>query len=561
MVWKTACVFVGIAFWVSFMCCGLGEKLPSVQEETESAQIDKINPSDKTFPGGRGEEELVLYTPDFGQRTGTNEWGAEATVVDGVVTQAGDNNSLIPRNGFVVSGHGKAKRWILEHLVRGNEVSVTGKTITAQVGLRAYLIRAKDYLAKVNDFLARRAESPRAVPYELIEQEAAAAGKALKKAESLYTSERQEKALAYAFSAYDHSLTAYYGTFESRPREVRAVWFRLKERSPAELIATLDRLKEANFNVIFPETIYEGSVIYPPAEGSLFQQYSEFRGWDPLRVMVEEGHKRGLEVHVWVHVFFVGFTESPLVKAHPDWLALNRKGSYASSLEKGYHFFCPANEEARKALLREYVRLIRTYSLDGFQLDYIRYPSSEPYAEGYCYCTNCRTKFFNLFGRDLATIDPEKDRELWQKWSQIQEETITTFVREVRERFKQVRPTLKLSADIFGDLDSARKSKFQNWAQWAQEGLIDFVCPMAYSSETAYVKDQTVAVRRVLGQTPAVIGIAPFLGLPAARIVEQIDAVRQSGANGVSLFSLESLNAEKMHALRLGPFREPARPW
>jgi uncharacterized lipoprotein YddW (UPF0748 family) len=562
MMWKTACVLAGACLSsLLLLCCGLAEKLPQVKEEISTAQIDHINPTDKTFPGGRGQDQLVLYTPAFGQRTDTNEWGAEAVVVEGIVTRAGDNNSSIPRNGFVISGHGKAKRWILENLAPGTEVSVEDKTVVAKIGLRTYLVRAGDYLGKAEDSLKRRSEAQRAVPYELIEQEVGLGRAALTKAESLQSAGRRERALAYAFSAYQHALRAYYGTFESREREARSVWYRITDRSPEGLAQTLDRLKAANFNMIFPETIYEGGVLYAPPQGSMFQQASAFKGWDPLRVMLVEGHKRGIEVHAWVHVFFVGFADSPLVKAHPEWLAQNRTGGYASSLEKGYYFFCPGNEEARRALLREYLWLVQSYDLDGFQLDYIRYPSSDPYSEGYCYCNNCRKRFFDLFGKDLAEFDPEKNPEVWQKWSEMQEENVTSFVREVRSRFKEIRPELKLSADIFGDLSSARKSKFQNWALWSQEGLIDFLCPMAYSSDTRYVKNETIAVREILGKTPVVVGIAPYLGLPAARIVEQVEAVREGGGNGVSLFSLKSLNAEKMQALELGPFREAARPW
>ncbi len=59
---------------------------------------------------GRGERELILYTPAFGHHTATNMFGGEASIVDNIVQdRTGDvwsgSGLVIPPGGCVISGH------------------------------------------------------------------------------------------------------------------------------------------------------------------------------------------------------------------------------------------------------------------------------------------------------------------------------------------------------------------------------------------------------------------------------------------------------------------------
>ena len=63
---------------------------------TRIREFSHLNPAKRDFPGGRGPDELIVYTQEFGERTGTNQWGVEATVVQGVVSRVEGNNSKIP---------------------------------------------------------------------------------------------------------------------------------------------------------------------------------------------------------------------------------------------------------------------------------------------------------------------------------------------------------------------------------------------------------------------------------------------------------------------------------
>jgi hypothetical protein len=77
----------------------------------------------------RGADQLVQYTPAFGATTKTNAYGAEVVVVGGKVTSLGTGagNNGIPPGGYVLSGHGEARDWLLANARTGVLVSMEGE--------------------------------------------------------------------------------------------------------------------------------------------------------------------------------------------------------------------------------------------------------------------------------------------------------------------------------------------------------------------------------------------------------------------------------------------------
>jgi len=531
---------------------------PSAEMEIFRAALTEKDPADRQFPGGRGSNEFIMYTPAHGNRTATNEWGAEAVIKDGVVRTVGGNNSEIPPEGFVLSGHGDAARWIVDHLFPGVEVRCDGLEITATVSDRTRLYYAGEIMANAEKCLASATAEVPAAPakelarlkkdYETLAEEARHAR----------SKDRESLALDCSAKALKIARDYNYSAQPSRDHELRACWYRLSEKNPGELEQTIRRLSEAGFNCLCPETIYWGGAIYPGAH-DLLGQHPEFSGWDPLRELVRLCHQYNMKLVPWVEVYFIGFKESPLVHNRAEWLAMARNGSHPSSLEEGYYFFCPSREEVRTFWLEVYEHLLRNYEIDGLQLDYIRYPRSIPWTEGFCYCPVCREKFFNLHDEDAATINPSDNPELWREWNRLRMSQVTGFVRRVRHLTRSLRPDIPLSADVFPDLAEARDSKFQDWPGWAAEGYLDELYFMAYTTDAEWLRRDIRKVEELLpDRFPSWVGLGPYLGLSPELLLDQIRVVRESGSQGVCLFALEHLTDEHLRALRLGPFRRPA---
>lgn len=84
-------------------------------------KVDHVNPTSTDFPGGRGTNELVIYTPAIGPVTRTNQYGVEVVVgSDSLVHSISDRESYgkvdgtaVPVDGYVISGHGTAGEALL----------------------------------------------------------------------------------------------------------------------------------------------------------------------------------------------------------------------------------------------------------------------------------------------------------------------------------------------------------------------------------------------------------------------------------------------------------------
>ncbi|WP_445258827.1 PKD domain-containing protein [Nocardioides aurantiacus] len=74
----------------------------------------------------RGTNMLVYYTPARGATTGTNVFGTEVAVVGGKVTkvEVSVGNMAIPRDGYVLSGHGTSNTWLRTYAKVGAPVTL-----------------------------------------------------------------------------------------------------------------------------------------------------------------------------------------------------------------------------------------------------------------------------------------------------------------------------------------------------------------------------------------------------------------------------------------------------
>jgi hypothetical protein len=73
--------------------------------------------------------ELILYTPEFNRSTLTGPSGAEAVVAGGRVRSIhnGQGDAAIPPGGWVVSGQGASRAWILANLKQGARIELKSR--------------------------------------------------------------------------------------------------------------------------------------------------------------------------------------------------------------------------------------------------------------------------------------------------------------------------------------------------------------------------------------------------------------------------------------------------
>lgn len=79
--------------------------------------------------------ELILFTPEFHRTTLTNPDGIEVVIAGNRVmsVEDGKGSQPIPRNGFVLSGSGSTREWLLANVKRGARVEIKTELITDPV--------------------------------------------------------------------------------------------------------------------------------------------------------------------------------------------------------------------------------------------------------------------------------------------------------------------------------------------------------------------------------------------------------------------------------------------
>lgn len=471
---------------------------------------DRKNPKGKQYPGSRGANQLVVYTPKYGIRTETNEYGKEAIVVDGTVIKLTGANSYIPKNGFVLSGHGVAKNWISANLIVGSKIllSPDKKTAYATITPQSYTFQAVQKINLVKKLINEYNLSKGYYNNIKSKQYLGKASSELSKANEYIKKRKYAKAQKLACSASKYADYALYNAIPARANDLKGIWVRPKQKNRAQIVKAIKKIHAAGINNIFIETYYHGYTIYPSsvlkAKGLNYQR-REFQGWDPLACWIQEAHKRGIKIHAWFHTFYVG-NENPqtsyrhVLNAHPEWANVQKrnfksKNIMPSKAEHNGYFLDPANPMVQNHLFEILQELVSKYPIDGLNIDYIRYPASlAPNFSGYLdsswgYTSYARSEFKQQYGIDPVLLKP--DTLNWYTWEKYRQDKVTQFVSKLRQ-LKRNRNIL-ISIVIFPDCVEGSKIKLQNWDQWGQQKLVDAVMPLIMGNDekiaSEYVRD------------------------------------------------------------------------
>lgn len=359
--------------------------------------------------------------------------------------------------------------------------------------------------------------------------------------------------LGQAFDNFDRSLSlfkdCYLYSLPSRTQETRAMWFR-PPTSKSAITDSLDRLAELGINLIFVETLWEGMLLYP--NGPISQR-PEFRGFDPLEFIITEAHKRNIEVHAWLEVFFSGYKRlGEILEKHPNWAAVDIYGNVPVKAEDDKYFIDPAHKEARKFLINTFVDMVERYDLDGLHLDYIRYPLQTEVPYGFS--SYSKELFTQTTGLEVPKNSTDKN---WQAFNIFKEEQVTTFVKELREAVLLVKPLL-ISAAVFPGNDGI-VNKNPNWPLWIEEGYLDFLTPMLYSRSTSLVEHWIQDLIEEIGPKIPFYPALAAISIPEGDLlVEQTMLIQKYNLDGVAFFAWNHFNDELFDCLIKGPFRSRA---
>jgi uncharacterized lipoprotein YddW (UPF0748 family) len=562
----------------AFLTANAREISPNTHNEVIFAQqsypVNAIDPTVLTntsasfYPGLRGSNQLIIYTPAYGLRTNTNEFGTEAIVEGNIVTSINGADSIIPANGLVVSGHGMAKKWINENIILGSKIYVDkeNKILTSYITSDSFLFGAKQKIKEAQNIVSYYRGISYMYDYKKPSIYINKAQHYLNKAKS--DTKNVQKYSTFAIKAANSALAL---SIPFEQNELKGIWIRPTETSKEDIIISLDKIKNTGIDNIFLETYFHGKTIFPSKTMESYKfssQNEKFSGFNPLKIWIEESHKRNIKVHIWFETFYVGNynpkdNSKNILALKSEWGNKTKKDFNSplpvpSLSEHGGYFLDPANPEVQQFLFELIKEIISDYQPDGINLDYIRYPQSiSAKFPGYDlsnwgYTDYAREEFKKNYAKD--PIEIEYKDPLWPLWDKYRQDKITNFVSKISNLTKTQK--IHLTAVIFPDMKKALETKQQDWRTWSALSYVDGFTPLLLTcdAKTADAMMQDV-VNNKSKNTNLYAGLfITFMDGSSEDLLRQIHQSRKLNSKGVIMFDYAHLDDKYINVLTQSVF-------
>ncbi|HEY0652270.1 MAG TPA: family 10 glycosylhydrolase [Chryseosolibacter sp.] len=260
----------------------------------------------------------------------------------------------------------------------------------------------------------------------------------------------------------------------------------------AALVAILDHHKATGVNTIYFQIRSQCDAMYQsniepwsadmtgtqgkaPTELSMTEP-SGTKVWDPLKFIIDECHKRGMELHAWINPYRAinnfnvinTFAPNHVARQHPEWL-----------LSQGTLRILDPGIPAAQAHIRRVIGdVVSRYDLDGIHFDDYFYPPQAP----------AGVTPYN----DDATFaaDPRgfTDRGDWRR------DNVSRFIKSVADTLMVLKPWVKFGVSPSGIYRNSTNpaigsntsglqhyvTLFADTRKWLQEGWIDYLAPQVY---------------------------------------------------------------------------------
>ncbi|MBP7825843.1 MAG: family 10 glycosylhydrolase [Verrucomicrobia bacterium] len=330
------------------------------------------------------------------------------------------------------------------------------------------------------------------------------------------------------------------GTAWAQSNEFRALWVDawgdgfLNANQVSQLIADC---RANNFNAVIVQMRRRGDAFYnqvlPGNDPKTTAIPAHFDALADILAKARTGSPR-IEVHCWVATFTVWSSEGTappqaghVFNRHPEYLMRNSAGKLF--IGEGY-YLDPGHPDAMFWNFAMATNIVRQYDVDGFHWDLVRYPTRDS-----GYNPTAIARYNEEFG---TTGQPLPADARFGQWRRRQ---VTDFLRWVNAELLAIRPRLQISCAVLGNRTDAYQNRFQDWAAWNQEGIIDLCMPMGYtaanSTFNAMVEDtfNHQGVRRVYQ------GQGAYLNTKE-NTVYQLTQIRNKPLFGSVLFSYRATN-------------------
>lgn len=335
--------------------------------------------------------------------------------------------------------------------------------------------------------------------------------------------------------------------FPQVKQELRAVWITNVDSyvlfSDKNIEDAMTFLANRGFNLVFPVVWNKGYTLYPSrVMDSIFQKpiWPTFAGRDPLKKIVLEAHKHGMEVIPW---FEFGFATSyslnggHIIAGKPSWALKNNSGQLV--VKNGFDWMSGINPEVQDFMIALHNEVIDNYDVDGVQGD-DRLPAM-PIEGGYDSATVAIYKAENNNANPPANYYDAGFRR-WRA------NKLNQFYRRLKDSIK-VRGSYLLVSSAPSVYPWGYDNYIQDSKTWVDSGIVENFIPQLYRDNYgAYV----IELNNSLNQVPSTRRNIFFAGMLAKAgsylitsdyLINAVNYNRQQNVKGECYFFYEALTA------------------
>ena len=343
----------------------------------------------------------------------------------------------------------------------------------------------------------------------------------------------------------------------------------------AEALQLLDFLETNNFNAAILQVRPQADALYKSElepwsyflTGKQGQAPSPF--YDPLEFWVENAHKRGIELHVWLNPYRAHhkdgkeISEQSIVKKRPE---------LAVYLKEGYWWLDPAQQGTQDLTTAVVMDLVKRYDIDGVHFDDYFYPYPS-YNLNEDFPDDASWKIYQKGGGKLSRGD-------WRR------NAVNVFIEQLYKKIKAEKPFVKFGLSPFGIWRPGYPESVAGFDQydqlyadaklWLNKGWIDYFTPQLYWPINRIPQSFPVLLGWWEGENKMKRHLWPGISVGADSSAKNVNEIMSQimisrgmlpESKGIVHWSISSLtkNPNMTKALKNGPYSQqalvPASPW
>ena len=266
-----------------------------------------------------------------------------------------------------------------------------------------------------------------------------------------------------------------------------------RQQQQKELTDIFDKMVAGNMNACcmqvrsLCDAMYQSS--YEPWSAALTGTRGKDPGYDPLAFAIEEAHKRGLELHVWVNPFRVTSsgsiaTSDKVWQNASDWIIKYDNGSFKGQI------IDPGFPEARAYVIKVLMEIVNNYDVDGILMDDYFYPYGGTTTED----SNSKSKY-----KPSNVVDVNQDGDTDDDWRRA---NVDSCMKMLYDQLQAIKPWVRFGMGPFGIWTTQKKAaqaygltlpsgitglddydvQACNTVEWVKQGWVDYINPQLYWS-------------------------------------------------------------------------------